>query len=265
MKYVNNLWIALLLLLTVGVTSCMNSFEEMTPENGGVVEVLKNGDMVYFKDVLGKIIYPTPGSLKSVSENNKFDAEKSKTAYVLYKYDVENAESGLVRDADLFYAAKLDGTVEKVEKAGAPNDSVATSAIISVDKVMLEQKDDLFVMNNRYLLLGVNYVTAENLHFFTVTYNKDELGEKELKLYLRQTGTPEKDGIFRTSEEYFRAGYPFMYLFTFDLKEAFELWRMQHPDAMAVDLVLEADVNILNSRLDSSSKKQYRANYKFRD
>ena len=269
MKYGNSLVVALMLLFTLGVTSCMDTDQDFSPEGGGVVEVIREGEMTSFKDLVGKVVYPTAGSLKSVEEANKFEAAKSKTAYILYKYENQQVQNGNIHNVDLRYAAKLDGNVEIVDRLGAKNDSVSTAAILSLDQLLTAEeggRGDLHVMNNRYLLFGINYIIAENNHFFTVVYNKEEAASDDLKLYLRHTGIKEKDGIFRTAVDYFSVGYPFIYMFTFDMQDVFKDWRSKHPDAKEVNIVVEADVNTLNSNLnEASSKKQFKTTYKFVD
>lgn len=268
MRKIDKAVAASLLLMGAGLSSCLSGGTEYTPQGGGVVEVVNSMGLTSFKDIAGVSVYPTSTSLASVENAYKFETENTKTAYILYNYLEENRQNNKVQDADLRYAVKLDGKVEMVSSKGDANDSVATAAICELTQlVVTDNEDDMFVMNDRFLLLGLKYFMAEYAHYFTVVYYPEEAAQsEELKLYLRHTGTTEKDGTFRTSLDYYNSGYPHAYMFTFDLQQILNDWRTKHPEAAQVDIVLEADVNLLNSKLTAGcEKKKYTVTYKFTD
>lgn len=265
MKMMNKLTAVLLLLLSFGVSSCLKTNNDYKPQGAGVVEVINSGQ-TYFKHAYGRVVYPTVSSLKTLESKFDFKPAQTKTAYVLYDYEVE--KDSVVENANMQFGVKLDATVEMVDKKGASNDSVATLAIRSLDPVESNQNGNAFtVMNNRFLVMGLNYIVNRNTHHFTMVYYDEETAaDGTLKLYLRHTGKKEEDNIFTTSFDWYRNGYPHLYLFTFDMERIFKAWRNKNKDAESVRIVVEADVNLINSSLEKPcEKKEFVTVYKFKD
>ena len=138
MKQVKFLMLALVILMGVGFTSCMNGDDDTTVRQDAFVKVKTGGlGSIYFEDANGFKYYASAASLATMKSTYGFDPSSGEMAYIIYQYDsatqpiTENTES--LKDLQLVYAFGLDATVESVTEEGASNDSIAKAPIRSLD------------------------------------------------------------------------------------------------------------------------------------
>jgi hypothetical protein len=191
-----------------------------------------------------------------VETSYKFDPTKTGVAYIGYEYDSDtyskDVASGSVT-VTLTYAVSVDAKTEIVEEqgAGAPNDSVATMPIISLSNVLENSSSNkMTVMDNRYLVTGVQYYMYNYLHYLTLVYYEDEQDDDTvLKLHLRHSGNVESTSNTYTSLD-FSYKYPYVYLKAYDLYD--------FPISADVKTIqISADVAITNETIGYSSKETF--------
>lgn len=268
MKQVKVLVLALIVLMGVGFTSCMNSDDNSTSSWMGPVEVFNSAFTgTYFK--FGElIIYPTNTSLATVEKQYNFEPSATRMAYIAFEYSTDEGSgnetaTNKLQNVVMNYAVSLDETVESViDKGNAPNDSVATAPIIRMTDVMsaTPNENGFYILHNRYLFTGLAYFVQEKAHSFTlVNYPNEVVEEGTVKFYLRHSGTPEKETIGQTSVN--AAGlYPYLYFKSFDIRNYLptELGK-------EVKIVVVVDQNTVNNKLDDESntkQKEYTLTYK---
>ena len=264
MKQIKVMMIAIMVMIGVGFTSCMES-EEYTPQGVGTVEVISYLGLTYFKDLSGVEIHPTSSSLAAMESQYKFNSSGTRIAYILYEFSNEGNEnmaaSKKITNAVLKYAVSLDGTVEEVSEAGNPNDSITTAPIISIDNLSTTTGEEgFFIINDRYIFAGINYFYQKKSHQFTLVYYSTEQEEGKLKLHLRHSGTPEDNNVTTNSMQVSNSYYaPQIYMKSFDLNRL----PISLDDGMTIEI--ETDINPYNNKLDDANntkKKTYTIVYK---
>jgi hypothetical protein len=220
---------------------------------GAIVQVVNSLGTTFFVSDNGYYIYPTSASLANVESTYSFKPASTQMAYILYNYDeaaANSAASTKVLNIELTYAASVDGTVEEAEEQGAVNDSVSTAAIIELNNVVSSSSSSKFsIVNNYFLLTGVNYFFYANIHYFTlVKYEDEPVEDGVLKLYLRHSGTAESNTVTTTSYQAFNSGYPVYF-------KAFYIGDFLEPDVKSIEI--HADVNEYSSSLEYANEKVY--------
>jgi hypothetical protein len=209
----------------------------------------------YFLTNDGIRIFPSSASLATMESQYQFKPNSTSVAYIVYEYNEDDAANvsttKLLQNVTLTYAVSLDAGVEEVYYDGAPNDSVSTSAIISLNNVVTTSNNEkLYLMNDHYLMTGIQYYFYSKAHYFTlVCYSDEQEDDGVLKLHLRHSGTPEASGVITTSYDAFGAGYPYVYL------KAFDINSLLSPDINKIEIY--AQTNAYSNSLDSSTETLY--------
>jgi hypothetical protein len=107
------------------------------------------------------------------------------------------------------------------------------------------------VVNNRYLVTGIQYYMYNYMHYFTLVYYEDEQDDDTvLKLHLRNSGGVESTSISYTSYDWSYNGYVQAYFKAFDLYD--------FPVSADVKTVqISADVAITNETIGYANKETY--------
>jgi hypothetical protein len=248
----------LLLVACMTLTSCLNSSDsDYTPTGYGIAEVINSMGTVYFKSSNGILIYPTAESLANVESSYKFNPSTTGVAYIGYEYSADDYSSSIASGSvsvTLTYAVSVDATTEIVEEQGAgePNDSIATMPIVSLNNVMESSSSNkMTVVNNRYLVTGIQYYMYNYMHYLTLVYYEDEQDDDTvLKLHLRNSGGVESTSITYTSYDWSTSGYVYTYI------KAYDLYNFpMSADVKSVQV--SADVALTNETIGYSSKETY--------
>lgn len=268
MKQMKFLAIAFTLLMSVAFTSCMDSDSNYKPTYPAIVQVSSGSMITAFK--LGDMtLYPTSASLAAVETSNGFKPSSTEMAYIMYEYDAEsadnvNSETTKKLTVDLKFAISIDATTN-VTTEGAANDSVATAPIIELSKSGISENQDFTMVNDRFLLAGIDYyLSGQKAHTFTMIYYDDVPAEKlgELKLYLRHR-SQEKEDFTGGNTSSIQVGnqYPSLYFYAFDLRSALNRYA-QLNGGEPTTITVVADVNTNGVKLDTAEKKEYTITYK---
>ena len=260
MKQMKTWMLALLVMVGIGLTSCMNSDGDYTPSGGGVVEVKYSWMGTYFIDVFGNKIIPTATSLSVVETQNKFKPSETRVAYILFTYPEEGNEdittSKEIKNANLAYAMSLDQKFEEVHERGSSNDSISTAPIRRINSVMGEgDGKELYLFNGRYLLTGIEYYGSLNNfgnnknHYFTLVQYADETEDGKLTFHLRHSGEPEAANVYSTSLDGFNWGFPYVYMKSFDLYPYLTTGEQQ--------VEIHTKVNLSDNKLENATDKIY--------
>lgn len=263
------IWVlALIVLVGVGFTSCMNSDDNSTSSWMGPVEVSYSPYDRTTSFKFGElIISPTNTSLATVEKQYNFKPSTTRMAYIAFEYSTDEGSgnetaTNKLQNVVMNYAVSLDETVERVTEKGASNDSIATAPIIRMTDVMASTQNEngFYILHDRYLFTGLAYFVQEKAHSFTlVNYPNEEVEEGTVKFYLRHSGTPEKETIGQTSVN--AAGlYPYLYFKSFDIRN-----YLPTEPGKEVKIVVVVDQNTVNNKLDDETNtktKEYTVTYK---
>lgn len=255
MKQVKFLMLALVILMGVGFTSCMNGDDDTTVRQDAFVKVKTGGlGSIYFEDANGFKYYASATSLATMKSTYGFDPSSGEMAYIIYQYDsatqpiTENTES--LKDLQLVYAFGLDATVESVTEEGASNDSIAKAPIRSLDGTIgSSYKYEPFMFDESTLLLQIDYFMGVDgllSHYFTlVHYPNEQVEENTIKLYLRHNNG--KDTSLNYTSVNFSGQYPFVFY------KAFNLSKLHVPINTDTKIIIETQVN--NTNIDLEDEK----------
>lgn len=267
MKQVKFLMLALVILMGVGFTSCMNGDDDTTVRQDAFVKVKTGGlGSIYFEDANGFKYYASATSLATMKSTYGFDPSSGEMAYIIYQYDsatqpiTENTES--LKDLQLVYAFGLDATVESVSEEGASNDSIAKAPIRSLDGTIgSSYKYEPFMFDESTLLLQIDYFMGVDgllSHYFTlVHYPNEQVEENTIKLYLRHNNG--KDTSLNYTSVNFSGQYPFVFY------KAFNLSKLHVPINTDTKIIIETQVNNTNIDLEdknNTSSKTYEVQIK---
>jgi hypothetical protein len=253
MKKIKLFTFALLATLSLGMTSCLSD-SSSTSTGGMIAEVYNATGTTFFVSGSTKI-YPTSTSLSSVESTYNFNAT-SGTAYIYYTYDAnseanKNSSTTNTLTVDLEYAVSLKGTTVEPSIAGASNDSVATNPIIGLQAMSSNSEDQFTIVNNRYLVAGVNYYLSKAYHYFTLVYYPSETksGDTTLKVYLRHRSLLDTTPSSTSSD--LASSYPFYYFKSFDLKNVLTDFQST-AGAAPKNITVYAQVSTLSTGFDLS-------------
>lgn len=224
MKQVKFWVLTLVVLIGVGLTSCMNSDNNTTSAGYAVVKVRSTFGTTYFEDVNGFKLYPSMISLSEMEASPiNFKTSSTNMAYIGYQYDTSTqpiTENTTKLNVELFYAVGLDTKFELVNEPGALNDSIAKAPILSL-KGTLDgaYAFEPIMFDDNTLLLSVNYYMNNELHYFTLVSYANSKEESEngntITLYLRHNNG-EDTSTNATSLGYL-SRYPYVFYKAFDL------------------------------------------------
>lgn len=252
MKQMKFLVFALTLLMGFLLTSCLES-EERDPEGGCAVKVYSYMGTVKFETVDGLTIIPTPASYMEVADKFNFSSS-TQMAYIGYSYKLTSAENADYETTKklvvtLNYAISIEAKVESTER-GASADSISTSPIIQLTK--LTDTGDFTMLDNGFLITGIDYLISQRLmHNISLIHYESEETDGEFKFYLRHTGTPETDSYLYSTVDT-RGYYPFLFYYAFDVESVLRDYKYRTGNSN-VKIIIEADVNSRNAKLDDSS------------
>ena len=270
MKQVKILVLALVVLMGVGFTSCMNGDDDTTVRRGAFVKVYTGGlGSIYFKDANGFKYYPSATSMATMKSTYGFDPSSGDMAYIIYQYDsatqtvTENTES--LQNLQLVYAFGLDATVESVSEKGASNDSIAKAPIRSLDGTIgSSYKYEPVMFDESTLLLQIDYFMGIDgilSHYFTLVYYPNEPAEENtIKLYLRHNNG--KDTSTNYTSVNLSGQYPFVFY------KAFNLRKLNVPINTDTKIIIETQVNNTNIDLEdknNTSSKTYEVQIKAKE
>ncbi len=266
MKQIKTLLLAQILFMGIFLSSCMES-SNYTPSGGGVAEVYNNYGYTYFKDFSGFTIEPTQSSVSTIESSMNFKPSQTKIAYVLYTYPEEGNEAVAtdkkIKNATLTYGVALDGKIERVANEGAANDSVSTAPIIRLRSLMsssVDSKDALYLHNGRYLMTGAEYYfSLTKLHHLTMVYYPEEQVEGKLILHLRHSGNPELANVYTTSYGAFQSGYPYVYIYSYDILSYMPIASTQNE----LEIEVHVDQNLSSNKLEDAMPVVYKLTHKF--
>lgn len=265
MKQVKILMLALVVLMGVGFTSCMNGENDTTVREDAFVKVVSYMGSTWFEDANGFRYYPTDASLAAMKTQMGFEPVNGGMAYVIYQYDsatqTKTATSTSLKDLQLLYATKLDATVESVqhkpEEGEEPlsNDSIAKAPIRGLEGTISTSYGNItykpIMFDESTLLLQIDYFMGpEGLlsHYFTLVHYRDEsVDENTIKLYLRHNNG--KD----TSTSYTSVNYLNQYPFVF--YKAFNLGKLDGSINENTKIIIEVQENNTNIDLESEQTK----------
>jgi hypothetical protein len=245
---------ALLATLSLGMTSCLSD-SSSTSTGGMIAEVYNATGTTFFVSGSTKI-YPTSTSLSSVESTYSFNAT-SGMAYIYYTYDAnseanKNYSTTNILSVDLQYAVSLKGTTVEPTIEGASNDSVATNPIVGLQAMSSSSEDQFAVVNNRYLVAGVNYYLSKAYHYFTLVYYPSETksGDTTLKLYLRHRSLLDTTPLYTSSD--LASTYPSYYFKSFDLENVLADF-LSTAGADPTKITVYAQVSSLSTNFDLST------------
>ena len=258
--------VTLILTLPI-VTSCLNSGEPSEVVQAHFAEVQYAGmGQICFVDAAGVKLFPTSQSILALEAKGlRFDEG---IAFIQYSIVPQPNNDGLGVPAgysiDLIGAAIINRDFIYTS-TGGPEDLISTAPVSSLDRV-LDSNNELFIMNNRYLILSVNYylgATSDGKpkpHHFAVTYKNDETtpGSTSLKLYLRH------DSEGDTSTQYYSAitGNVTLYCMSFDLKQAIDHFKTTTGKEEFI-VSLTADIaDEFSQELVNAEQREYTVTYK---
>lgn len=267
MKQVKILMLALVVLMGVGFTSCMNGDDDTTVRQDAFVKVVSSMGVTWFEDANGFRYYASATSMATMKSTYGFDPSSGDMAYIIYQYDsatqpvTENTTS--LKDLQLVYAMGLDATVESVAEKGASNDSIAKAPIRSLDGTIgSSYKYEPFMFDESTLLLQIDYFMGIDgilSHYFTLVYYPNEPAEENtIKLYLRHNNG--KDTSTNYTSVNFSGQYPFVFY------KAFNLSKLNvTPINTDTKIIIETQVNNTNIDLEdknNTSSKTYEVQIK---
>lgn len=259
MKQVKFLMLALVVLMGVGFTSCMNGENDTTVRAGGLVKVESSLGVTWFKDVNGVKLYPSATSMASMKAVSGFDPSAGDMAYIIYQYD--SATQSSTDNLQLLYATELDATVESVQKPEEggerpSNDSIAKAPIRNLKGTISLYgggtiQYEPFMFDKSTLMLQIDYFMGTSgllSHYFTlVHYTNEPVEENTIKLYLRHNNGNDTSTSYTSVN--ISSDYPFVFY------KAFNLSKLDvHIDANT-KIIIETQENSTKVDLEDSGTK----------
>ncbi|MCI1681493.1 MAG: hypothetical protein LKI39_02940 [Bacteroides sp.] len=251
-KRIKFLAVAVILLIGISFTSCLNSDNNTTSPIRGFVKVY-NSYSTYFKDLTGAIYTPTTTSL-ATWETYGFKPESTNIAYIYGTYDTEqypNAVTDKNYPIDLSFAISLDHKVEIVDNSGASNDSINKAAIISLDASSQYSNSAIlkpWFFDEKTLMLPIQYYLSKDNHSFTLVYypSENQVANGTLKLHLRHNNQGDTSTSSNSLNEYIKNSmYVYIYLCAYDLSDVLDLYggnvsnieieTKENPSSVALD------------------------------
>lgn len=200
MKRFKLLSVLLLIALSMGLTSCLNSSSDDSGNTQyGIVEVHDNYGSVYFTTNAGTAIYPSTTSLTTVQTSYGFTAT-SGLAYIVYTTNSSSSSTSSTSGTTtvtLSYAVSLSNRNNAVQYAkGSSFDTDSTSVTPVLELATLDQSSNskqMLIYSSSYLLLGVNYylsATSSNVltldNFYMLHYPESSSNTTgNMDIYLR--------------------------------------------------------------------------------
>lgn len=273
MKHLQLMMVALVMLMGVSLTSCLNSESDPYNYASAMVKVQVSAFTTYFKTADGVIIEPTLSSITTL-EQNGLDLSKlsGKIANISYRWDpsVVDVPSNAteISGVELYSIESLDAPAEIVYETGAANDSIADMPVIDLTYNPGSYEYAPFFFDETTIILPVRYYMERTVHFLTLVYKPEENAEGgNLKLYLRHNKNKDSNsGSNLTSYEYsLGTGYLSFFYKAYNLTNIF--YNYQGPAGTSgypkkVDIIYEANPYSWDLDNEETETKTYTVEYK---
>jgi len=261
----------LLKIVTITLTFILISCSKKDPSytQAHLVEVKSGGvGGIYFLDVNGFRLNPTLESISKLESSNVFLTEG--ISYIQYKIASDNTSTGsgtpTAYSIELLSSVSLDRIFESTDSWHI-DDFAPTAPIICLGSA-IESTGNMLLMNDRYLLMEVNYyfgVASDGKalpHDFTLVYNVDETTAESasLKLHLSH------NNIGDTRSDYQSALVAqadlTLYLMAFDLEVALSHFKMiTNKSEFAISVTADIASEYYQT-IDDATQKEYLYNYR---
>lgn len=199
MKQLKFLTIALILLMGVSLTSCLNSGNDGPILRDGYVHV-RSSMYSYFEDNAGNQYYPTTASLTSIEANGGFEMSSSKFVYIQFEY-VEDENAGSKKTANgtmtpqkyninLRYAVALDGS------------ELVTANDIAAMEMVAPETAPVISLGVSNMFLATPFLYDEEILYLPVAFKQENKKESiakhkiRLALSLEELKNNDKDLVF---------------------------------------------------------------------
>ena len=247
--------------ISLTLTSCSNKNNPDLPL-GHFAEVRSTGlGSVYFVDSEDIRLNPTTQSINSLNAQGITFPEG--ISFIYYTLVQSQANNGNEHTIELIDGVSINREFIYAE-TGDGGDFPSTAPISRLDRAITSE-NEIYIMNDRYMLLGVNYylntTTDGKLksHYFAMVYLRDETTAESstLKLYLRHDSLGDENGVYQSSLlDNIR-----IYYMAFDLREALdhfssETGKNQFTISLTADIASEASQNI-----EQAVQREYLYNY----
>lgn len=268
MKQLKIYAMALMALMGMTFTSCLNNETDPTMTIMGLVKVNNYMGVTYFSDCSGAAVYPNATSLTQM-EAAGFKVSNMNVGYMVgtYNYELQpNAyEEKKYQDVSLQYFWQLDANVEVVEGRGEKNDSINRAPIrnLTSGNVCLPSSLGYYgFIDRNTLILQIDYYLSQSKigqHKFTLVYYENEPrgegdGDDVLTLHLRHYNADDTSlGLATGNNTYLIDSY----IFAFNLQGVFAKL-----DRMPATVKIETAVNANNLSLEEAEAKTFTIPYK---
>lgn len=261
MKQLKFLMAALLMVMGVTLSSCLDSDSGDSTSRVGIGKVYSNYGSYSFKDLQGYTIIPTYASVASQLSNGN-DLSKYVGDVVYFGYDIASATTDesakTVTDVTFNGCFSLNSPVEVVEGTAtdkAPNDSIENTPIIS-----LKNGYDVpgFVFDNHTLYLPTNYTMTNAENYISLVYytDEEENNDDSLCLHLRYNSKGNKVSSPITSKDYTYYNLAY-YMNYFDLSDVFYAHMSKHNlTAFPTKIKVLTKENSYSTSLDDDQTKE---------
>lgn len=273
MKQLKIYAMALMALMGMTFTSCLDNETDPTMTVMGLVKVNNYMGKTYFTDCSGATVYPNATSLAQMDQAG-FKVSNMNVGYMVGTYNSElypNAyEEKKYQDVSLQYFWQLDATVEKVAAKGAGNDSINRAPILGLEAGNVCLPSSLghygFIDRNT-LILQINYYLSQSKigkHKFALVYYENEPhGEEDgndvLTLHLRHYNADDTAiGLATGNNTYLIDSY----IFAFNLRAVLADFADKNGGNMPTTVKVETVENPSSLSFENSSVKTYTIPYK---
>ena len=259
---------ALMLLMGVSFTSCLDSDNDYVPTKSMYGKLYSSYGSYYFKLNNGYTITPSYASVAAIEANGtKLSTFDGHLVYFIYTAEgLEPNETTKTLDGvTLQGLITLDNTVQVVggkEEDALPQDSIATSPIITMEYG--QSKPEFWDATT--LLLPVQFSVKKAENYVTLVYYTDEEADNGdiLRLHLRLNAKGNALTSNYTSYEYAsEGGYLGMYLRAYNLDDVFRIYMSKKGmGAYPTQVQIVAQVNSYSTEMTEAQEKVYTVEYK---
>lgn len=260
MKKLNYFLVLIVSILSLSLTSCLNTNSEDTGAlTYLIVTVNTETSSPYFTDQNGTKYYPTSASIAAIQSSYSSFSITGSTAYMAFYYTDYNTETYTKEMAlsanqrsfniTLEGYANLDATVNTVATTGASNDTLKTNPVDAIDYIG---------MVGNSLLLDINYYPSSVNNLVLFRYSASSFSQNSSVSEpdtLKFTLSYYKSGSLTSydSQYYAGNGYPTLYYKAYPISAALKEAKSYSKDSVLIDV----KAMIGDSGGSSSSKGSY--------
>ena len=223
MKQLKFLMAALLMVMGVSLSSCLDSGDNTTRVDGAIVKVNSRYGTPIFYMLNGRTIALSSASLNSNLANgidfNKFDGQILQFEYTWDSSLIEITDDTKdIKDVAFYRCFPMNSAVEVVTEDGAKNDSISDMPIISLKKEISGHKYEPYFWG-KTLVLPIEYYMSTRVHNFTLEYHPEQQeSDGTLKLVLEHNKVNDQISYdLNTSWDFAVGGAQYAYYRAFDL------------------------------------------------